>query len=59
MQSVIEMTDLRKDVKNIEQDLRAKGETAADHLEGKPSSETLNKAKIKVGDAARDLKRDL
>lgn len=53
------MTDLRKDAKNFEQDVRAKADTAKDHAEGKPSSETLNKAKTKAGDAAKDLKKDL
>jgi hypothetical protein len=33
------------------QDLEAKAKTSEDHAEGKPSSETLNKAKVKVGDA--------
>jgi hypothetical protein len=45
------MTDLIKEAKKAEQDLRAKAETDKDHAEGKPSSETLNKAKIKVKDA--------
>ncbi|MEO9320899.1 MAG: hypothetical protein ABI361_09515 [Nitrososphaera sp.] len=53
------MTDIKKDLKNLEQNVRAKAETAKDHAEGKPSSETLNRAKIKAGDAAKDLKRDL
>jgi hypothetical protein len=45
------MTDIKKDVKNAGQDLEAKAQTAKDHTEGKPSSETLNKAKVKVDDA--------
>jgi hypothetical protein len=53
------MTDIVKDAKNVGQNLEAKAETAKDHAEGKPSSETLNKAKIKADDAAKDLKRDL
>lgn len=53
------MTDIKKDMKNAAQDLEAKAQTAKDHAEGKPSSETLNKAKIKVDDAVQDLKRDL
>jgi hypothetical protein len=53
------MTDIQKDVKNAGQNLEAKAETAKDHAEGKPSSETLNKAKVKADDAAQDLKRDL
>ena len=53
------MTDLRKDLKNAGQDAEAKFKTAEDHAEGKPSSETLNKAKVKAGDAAKDLSRDL
>ena len=53
------MTDIQKDIKNAGQNLEAKAETAKDHAEGKPSSETLNRAKVKAGDAAQDLKRDL
>jgi hypothetical protein len=45
------MTDIAKKVKNTEQDVRAKVKTEEDHAEGKPSSETLNKAKVKVKDA--------
>ena len=45
------MTDIAKKVKNTEQDARAKIQTEEDHIEGKPSSETLNKAKVKVKDA--------
>ncbi|MGD9533426.1 MAG: hypothetical protein AB7V56_06625 [Candidatus Nitrosocosmicus sp.] len=40
-----------KKTKNAEQDARAKEQTIEDHAEGKPSSETLNKAKEKVKDA--------
>ena len=53
------MTDIKKDMKNLGQNIQAKADTAKDHAEGKPSSETLNRAKIKAGDAAKDLKRDL
>ena len=53
------MTDIQKDIKNAGQNLEAKAETAKDHAEGKPSSETLNRTKVKAGDAAQDLKRDL
>jgi hypothetical protein len=53
------MTDIQKDVKNTGQNLEAKAETAKDHAQGKPSSETLNKAKVKGDDVAQDLKRDL
>jgi hypothetical protein len=53
------MTDVQKDVKNAGQNLEAKAETAKDHAQGKPSSETLNKAKIKAEDGAQDVKRDL
>ena len=35
------------------QDLEAKAKTAKEHAEGKPSSETLNKAKVKVKRHAR------
>ena len=48
------MTDIDKSVKKMkdaEQDIDAKAETTQDHAEGKPSSETLNKAKEKVKDA--------
>jgi len=53
------MTDIQKDIKNAGQNLEAKAETAKDHAEGKPSSDTLNRTKVKAGDAAQDLKRDL
>jgi hypothetical protein len=53
------MTDIQKDVKNAGQNLEAKAETAKDHAQGKPSSETLNKAKIKEEDVAQDIKRDV
>ena len=45
------MTDIVKEVKNGAQDVEAKAQTDKDHAEGKPSSETLNKAKVKVKDA--------
>ncbi|HMH10783.1 MAG TPA: hypothetical protein VK553_08750 [Candidatus Nitrosopolaris rasttigaisensis] len=45
------MTDIAKKVKNVSQDAEAKVKTEEDHAEGKPSSETLNKAKVKVRDA--------
>jgi hypothetical protein len=57
--NVSTVTDIKKEIKNAGQDLEAKAETAEDHAEGKPSSETLNKAKVKTEDAAQDLKRDL
>lgn len=44
------MSDIKKDLKNAAQDAEAKAKTAKDHVEGKPSSETLNKAKIKAKD---------
>jgi hypothetical protein len=47
------MTDLDKSVKKMkgaEQDVDAKAQTMEDHAEGKPSSETLNKAKEKIKD---------
>lgn len=53
------MTDIKKDLKNAGQDIEAKAETAKDHAEGKHSSETLNKAKVKTENAAQDVKRDL
>ena len=43
--------DAAKKIKNSQQDAEAKAETAQDHAEGKPSSETLNKAKVKIKDA--------
>ncbi len=43
--------DVGKKMKNASQDAEAKAETAKDHLEGKRSSETLNKAKVKIRDA--------
>ena len=43
--------DSVKKMKDEEQDIRSKAETTEDHAEGKPSSETLNKAKNKVKDA--------
>ena len=47
------MTDIQKDIKNAGQNLEAKAETAKDHAEGKPSSDTLNRAKVKADDAAQ------
>jgi hypothetical protein len=45
------MTDPIKKIKDASQDFEAKVKTSEDHAEGKPSSETLNKAKVKVRDA--------
>jgi len=45
------MTDIAKKLKNVSQDVEAKIKTEEDHAQGKPSSETLNKAKVKVRDA--------
>jgi len=45
------MTDIAKKLKNATQDAEAKIKTEADHSQGKPSSETLNKAKVKLRDA--------
>jgi hypothetical protein len=56
---MIIMTDIQKEVKNAGQNLEAKAQTAKDHLEGKPSSETLNRAKVKADDVAQDVKRDV
>ena len=53
------MTNIEKDLKNAKQNLEAKAQTAKDHLEGKPSSETLNRAKVKADDVAEDVKEDL
>jgi hypothetical protein len=40
-----------KALKKVFQDSEAKMKTEEDHAEGKPSSETLNKAKVKTRDA--------
>ena len=45
------MTDIAKKVKNATQDAEAKIKTEEDHAKGKPSSETVNKVKVKVRDA--------
>ncbi len=45
------MTDPAKKLKDAAQDEEAKAKTSEEHAEGKPSSETLNKAKVKVKDA--------
>ncbi|AIF82411.1 hypothetical protein NTE_00329 [Candidatus Nitrososphaera evergladensis SR1] len=47
------MTDPVKDAKKAVQDAEAKIKTDVDHAKGKPSSETLNKAKVKVKDALK------
>ena len=49
--AMTDIDDSVKKMKNTEQDFKAKAETTEDHAEGKPSSETLNKAKTKVKDA--------
>jgi hypothetical protein len=46
---------IKRDLKNLSQDMEAKAKTAQDEAEGKPTSETWNKAKIK----ARDVKDSL
>jgi hypothetical protein len=45
------MTDPAKKIKNASQNFEAKMKTSEEHAEGKPSSETLNKAKVKARDA--------
>jgi hypothetical protein len=45
------MTDLAKKIKNASQDIEAKAMMEEDHAKGKPSSENLNKAKVKTRDA--------
>jgi hypothetical protein len=52
------MRRIGKSIKSVEQDLEAKDLTAKEHIEGKPSSEKFNKAKIKAEYASRDLRRD-
>lgn len=42
---------LQLEIKDASQDFEAKAKTSEDHAEGKPSSETLNKSKVKVRDA--------
>lgn len=51
--------EIKKDMNSTRQNLEAKAETTKDHAEGKPSSERLNEAKVKIQDAAGDVKRDL
>jgi hypothetical protein len=53
------MTDIKKEIKNAGQNLEAKAQTTKDHIEGKPSSETLNRAKVKTDDVVEDVKRDV
>lgn len=48
---ITDTDDAVKKIKNTDQEVRAKAETEQDHAEGKPSSETLNKAKEKIKDA--------
>jgi hypothetical protein len=48
---MIDIDNSVKKMKNAEQDDEAKAETTKDHAEGKPSSETLNKAKNKIENA--------
>jgi cbb3-type cytochrome oxidase cytochrome c subunit len=45
------MTDPVKKLKNASQDIEAKAKTSEDHAKGKPSSEAVNKAKVKTRDA--------
>jgi hypothetical protein len=51
LSNIIDMTDPVKKVKDASQDVEAKMKTSEDHAKGKPSSETLNKGKVKVRDA--------
>jgi DNA-binding phage protein len=51
VENMKDMTDVAKKIKNTFQDSEAKMKTEQDHAEGKPSSETLNKAKVKTRDA--------
>ena len=52
------MRRIGKSIKSVEQDLEVKDLTAKEHIEGKPSSEKFNKAKIKAEYASSDLRRD-
>jgi hypothetical protein len=45
---------LKRDLKNVSQDIEAKAKTAEDKAEGKPA-ETWNKAKIMARDLADSL----
>ena len=47
------MTDFVKDAKKAAQNIEARVKTDIDHAKGKPSSETLNRAKIKIKDALK------
>ena len=42
------MTEIEKKVKKASQDLEAKMNTEKNYTEGKPSSETLNKATVQI-----------
>ena len=53
LRNLVCMTDPVKDAKKAAQDAEAKIKTDIDHAKGKPSSETLNKAKVKVKDALK------
>jgi len=53
------MTDIKKVIKNAGHGMEAKAQTIKDHAEGKRSSETLNKVKVKNDDVVQDVKRDL
>lgn len=46
---------LRGDLRKVGQDLEAKAKTAQDKAEGKTTSETWNRAKIKVRDVKDSL----
>ena len=48
---ILHITDPVKKLKNASQDAEAKVQTSEDHAKGKPSSEKVNKAKVKVRDA--------
>ena len=47
------MTDFVKDAKKAAQNIEAKVRTDIDHAKGKPRSETLKRAKIKIKDALK------
>jgi hypothetical protein len=51
MSTICSLHDRYCVLKNASQDVEAKIKTEEEHAEGKPSSETLNKAKVKVRDA--------
>lgn len=46
---------IKRDLRHVRQDIEAKAKTVKDKAEGKTTSETWNKAKIKARDAAKHI----